>query len=647
MRSLSTLVALGASISYASGRTGNYRANAGIRPGPGSWRGGGQTAGSPDYNYMFQFPLPIPEVATPVFSEEVNGVPVDYYYSEIKSFQQQMYPNLGKATLTGYNGTAPGPTYKVQRGRETIIRYLNHGTQSAAVHLHGSYTHSVWDGWAMDEMEVGQWKDYYYPNTETARSIWYHDHADGHTAADAYYGQAGVYIITDPAEDALGLPSGDYDIPLVIADKRYDANGDLVGPGNEQINYFGDIIQVNNQPWPYLSVEPRKYRFRIYDTSLSRPYDLYFADPDKNWIEFQVIASDSGLFGSPVSSKDLTIAMGERYEVVIDFAQYAGKNITLGNNMQQQQINEFTNTDKVMMFVVGNSVSDSSNNGAVPGTLNGNIAWPEHKDTVDHTFNFQMGGDNTWTINGVDFYDVNNRVLARPPQGTVELWEVHHTGGPAVHPVHVHLVNLQVVSRSGGSRGLLPYETAGLKDVVLLEPGETVRMLAYYGPWNGLYMFHCHNLIHEDHAMMDAFNVTALTGLGYEFDEVQSLNDPEDTRFAAQDYSDEAFTPDAVSSAVLSLASMAAYVPATKLQAALASHYATAGVSTEASTVATVTAAPSSSGFGFVSSATVAQTVGGFRNKGHNYNGNGYIDRESGLRTVYGHARQTPAPKMV
>ncbi|KAK5126555.1 hypothetical protein LTR85_009489 [Meristemomyces frigidus] len=559
---------------------------------------------------MYQYPLPIPTVAQPEFTETVDGRTVQFYSVSIEPYTKQVYPNLGPAHLVGYNATSPGATFYVPKDTETIIRYLNNGEETASVHLHGSYTHSAWDGWASDVMQVGQWKDYYYPNSESARTIWYHDHADGHTASDAYYGQAGTYIIYDPAEDALGLPTGQYDVPLGISDKIYQSNGDLAAPGKSPINFFGDTIEVNGQPWPYMAVEPRKYRFRILDMSLSRPYDLYFADPSGNWIQFQVIASDSGLFGGPISTSDLTISMGERYEVIMDFSSYAGKNITLGNNMQQAQINEFGNTNKVMMFVVGNTVTDNSNNGAVPSTLNGNIQWPAARTTVDHTFNFQMGGESVWTINGVDFNDANNRILARPPQGTVELWELHHTGGPAVHPVHIHLVNMQVISRTGGSRGVLPYETAGLKDVVLLEPGETVRVLAYYGPWNGVYMFHCHNLVHEDHTMMDAFNTTKLASMGYEFGSTQQYSDPMDTRFAPQDYSDEAFSPDALSSAVASLASLNPYAPASALMAAEASYYATVGYHGDLSSASTtMTIAASSSGYGFASTTATASTV--------------------------------------
>lgn len=528
----------------------------------------------------------------------------------VEQFQQQVYPNLGPANKVGYNGTAPGPLFVVERGTETIVRVYNKGNGDAVMHLHGSYTHSTWDGWAEDGISVGQYKDYYYPNSENARSIWMHDHLHKNTATNAYFGQAGVYLIHDPAEDALGLPSGKYDVPLALSDKTYQANGDLVSPEGAIINFYGDVIHVNEQPWPYLQVEPRKYRFRIYDMSLSRPYDLYFQTPSAQTIPFKVIASDSGLFGAPVDTSDVVISMGERYEIVVDFAAYKGQNITLKNGMQQGQINEFGNTDKVMLFVVGDAVSDSTNNGDVPGTLNPNIQWPAPRSVVDHKFNFQMGGDDTWTINGIGFDNINNRVLARPPQGTVELWEVRHTGGPAVHPVHIHLVNMQIVSRTGGNRGLLPYETAGLKDTVLLVPGETVQILAYYGPWDGIYMFHCHNLVHEDHTMMAAMNISLLQELGYDFDSAIGFADPRDARFAARDYSPAAFAPAGISSAVASLASLNPYAAAQSYMQAQHDYYATAGYHGETLPVTnTATLPPQSSGVGFATTTLTPTTV--------------------------------------
>ncbi|KAK3720181.1 hypothetical protein LTR37_004005 [Vermiconidia calcicola] len=393
----------------------------------GPWRGEGQTAGSPPLA-LFENKLPIPAIAKPEFSEEIDGRTVDFYSMTIENFDKQIYPDLNPSHMVGYNGMAPGPTFFVDRGRETIIRYLNKGNQISAVHLHGSATHAVWDGWAEDDIGPGQWKDYYYPNYESGRSMWYHDHVHGHTATNAYMGQAGAYILHDAAEDALGLPSGDYDVPLAIADKKYQSNGELVSPEGETQNFYGDIIHVNDQPWPYHAVEPRKYRFRVYCMSLSRPYNLWFQDASGQSIEFQIIGSDAGLFGSPVSSSDLTISMGERYEIAIDFAAFAGQNITLSNALQIPIIEEYENTDKVMRFVVGSSVSDSSNNDGVPSTLNPDVNWPEQKDNVDHVFTFQQGGDGgaQWSVNGLDWEDVNNRILAKPPQGATELWELRH-----------------------------------------------------------------------------------------------------------------------------------------------------------------------------------------------------------------------------
>lgn len=317
-----------------------------------------------------------------------------------------------------------------------------------------------------------------------------------------YYGQAGSYIIFDPAEDSLGLPLGNYDIPLALSDKSYQSNGDLASPIASDLNFFGDIIQVNEQPWPYFEVEPRKYRLRFFCMSLSRGYEMQFLDEESGQlIDVQVIASDAGLFTGPVTTNDIVISMGERYEVVIDFAPYKGKNITLKNDPTHQQgVPQYANTDKseltlvhirsyvrnrltcfllfsVMRFTVGNTVTDDSNNGDVPAQLS-DVAFPPTRTTVDHVFNFQHGGDALWTINGVDFNDVNNRVLARPEQGAVELWELNYDSGPGIHPAHIHLVNFQILSRTGGNRPVFPYESAGLKDTVLLAPGESVKVNA-------------------------------------------------------------------------------------------------------------------------------------------------------------------------
>jgi bilirubin oxidase len=210
---------------------------------------------------------------------------------------------------------------------------------------------------------------------------------------NCFRGLTGTYIIYDPAEDALNLPTGKYDVPLMMTDKMYTDSGDLVSVGGESEDFVGDIMEVNGQPWPYLEVEPRKYRLRLYNTATSRPLDLHVEQSNGDWLDFQVIASDSGLFGSPVNSNDVTIAMGERYEIVVDFSSFANQNLTLKNAfaLRGPGYPEYANMDLVMSFVVGGSVSDWSSND-VPSTLNPNIEWPQDKDEVDHTFRFQRGG---------------------------------------------------------------------------------------------------------------------------------------------------------------------------------------------------------------------------------------------------------------
>ena len=263
---------------------------------------------------------------------------------------------------------SPGPTFMMEQGVEAVVRFINHGIRANSVHLHGSYSRAPFDGWAEDTTEVGQYKDYYYPNSQAARTLWYHvrigllqimiqltfiqDHAIDHTAENAYYGQAGFYILHDPQESSLGLPSGAYDIPLALAAKRYNSDGSLWDPeaNGETTSVYGDIIQVNGQPWPYLDVEPRKYRFRFCNTGISRSFKLYIEVSTSPGVKlpFTMIASDAGLLQVPVLVKEFYISMAERYEIVIDFAQYAGKRITLRNTPGIAADDDFTGTDRVM-----------------------------------------------------------------------------------------------------------------------------------------------------------------------------------------------------------------------------------------------------------------------------------------------------------
>lgn len=199
-----------------------------------------------------------------------------------------------------------------------------------------------------------------------------------------------------------------------------------------------------------------------------------------------------------------------------------------GRDVQHDE--DYPYTDRVMRFVVGKTVSDTSNNGNPPNPLS-SLALPRPKTGVDRTFTFERK-NSQWTVNGFTFSDVENRILAKPQRGATEVWLLENKSGGWSHPVHIHLVDFQVISRTAGKRGVQPYEKVALKDVVLLGENEKVQVLAKYAPWDGVYMFHCHNLIHEDHDMMAAFNVTSLSDFGYS-DKTKFL-DPMEDRWRAQ-----------------------------------------------------------------------------------------------------------------
>ncbi|KZL69938.1 bilirubin oxidase [Colletotrichum tofieldiae] len=560
---------------------------------------------SPEYKWLYEFPLPIPPPKTEKFPNQpiinpVTGKKIRHYEIEIKEFTSQVYPSLGPAKLVGYDGISPGPTFGAWRGSSCPLyqscqdgklrpssRFSFREYFSNLLDMRSSTDkiaqRTPWDGWAEDTTGVNEFKDYYYPNSQNARTLWYHDHAIDHTAENAYFGQAGAYLLHDSAEDSLGLPAGYgvYDIPLILSAKQYNQDGSLYSPANEQTSLYGDVIHVNGQPWPYLKVEPRKYRFRLLDAAISRTFLLYLEDAKQERVGFDVISSDTGLLTGPQKVKELYISMAERYEIIVDFSKYKGQNVTMRNTRGFAPDVDYLHTDKVMRFVVsGDSVSDKSE---VPSALRA-VPFPKDKTGVDQHFLFHRQGSD-WRINGVIFADVNNRVLARPKRGTIEVWELENSsGGGWSHPIHIHLVDFRVIKRINGRGGVVfPYESQGLKDVVWVGPGETVTVEAHYTPWPGVYMFHCHNLIHEDHEMMAAFNVSVLTDLGY--NETQ-FADPMETEWRAKKEDPAAYKYDAIKSRIEYMARFQPYNRIDEVESKLDAYWATKTNSPSASSTA-------------------------------------------------------------
>ncbi|CAZ82072.1 unnamed protein product [Tuber melanosporum] len=512
---------------------------------------------SPAYNYEFQFPLPIMPVKTPTtsYTNATTGVTIDFYEVKMQALTKNLFPDLGDASLIGYDGMVPGPTFRIPKGRETP-RFIYMGRTV------------TFDGWAEDIIQPGEFKDYYYPNSQTSRTLWYHDHAVGITSLNTYAGLAGMYILEDAAQDeALDLPRGNYDIPLILNSHRYTASGNITNESAELISVYGDTFSVNGQILPHLVVEPRKYRFRLLNAAASRTFNATLRAGDSlTNKKFHVIGSDAGLMSNPVETESLVSAMAERWEIVIDFSDVAGQNVTM------YQANCFVDTaytgsDKIMQFRVGTTVSSEVGNGPLPATLV-DLNIPTDHETIDQTFAFGRTSGQ-WTINGRTFSDAANRILRNVPRGTTEKWRL--TGGNGwSHPVHLHLVDFQIVSRvkanqnlTTGRNGLTPYEAAALKDVAALGDNEIVT------PWDGVYMFHCHNTIHEDHDMMAAFNVTALPDFGYP--ESTKFEDPMEPRFRAAAYTGSSL--DEVQEKLEFFSSLSAYNDVAGILAALEEYY--------------------------------------------------------------------------
>jgi len=496
----------------------------------------------------YELPFRVPPVA-----HGTTAGNTDVYSMHMRAVQANVLgPGRPATTIWGYEGTTPGPTIKVRRGRRVAIRHCQelpgvHPDQlypsTTSVHLHGSASLPQYDGYASDTTATGNFKDYHYPNFQDARTLWYHDHGIHHTANNAYMGLAAQYhIIDDKVDQALNLPTGEYDLPLVIRDAMFAKNGELIYSDNSQSGLYGDVNLVNGVPWPTMNVEPRKYRFRFLNAAISRGYKLRLS----NGAPLTFFATDGGIMKNPQQAKSFRLGMAERYEVIIDFKGMEGQTVQILNDSPKNNIN-YTNTSKVMQFVVGKTPVPRDDE---VGTRTGNPAamYTEAVDpatgeklyneevwnlqdgvgVVKRSFKFERSNGH-WVVNGQTWEDViksgYKKTVANPKVGATEIWTLENSSGGWFHPVHIHLIDFKILSRSGGDvSGVQPYEK-GPKDVVYVGEGEKVKVIMKFDderarkrdalenpgdplpPRTGRYMMHCHNLVHEDHDMMVQFEV--------------------------------------------------------------------------------------------------------------------------------------------
>ena len=431
-----------------------------------------------------------------------------------------------RTAMWTFNGEFPGPTIRRPSGRRTKVT-VEHRLPAAAgsltIHHHGGHQASSEDG--QPERHViapGRSRTYTWDLMEEGRPErgalqWYHDHSHYRTSRNIWRGLAGMVILDDPAERSLPLPSGRYDVPLMIGDRSFDEANQLTdpflkydertGPGQgpgvpPEDDVFGSRYLVNGVPEPYFVVEPRRYRLRVLNSAVFRVYNLALSDGG----DLVQVGTESGLLPKPVTRKSVLLGPAERADLVVDFSGKAGKVVEL-RSVDRTPARPAATAPAVAALlqfrVQSRKVRDRAR---VPATLRPLPAWAATlSQQPDRVWAFGFGvdtaGRSAWTINGQAFD--HTRVDARPELGSTETWLLTNATLKS-HYIHIHDVDWVILSRNGAPP---PPEESGLKETFRLDPGDVVLVGSKFTDHLGTFMIHCHMLQHEDHGMMTTFEV--------------------------------------------------------------------------------------------------------------------------------------------
>jgi FtsP/CotA-like multicopper oxidase with cupredoxin domain len=551
---------------------------------------------------------PVPELVPPLDPEAHQHFkefpPRVFYITEPKEFLWQFHSDWGKVSWSwGPNGTTPGPTIHARYGEPIGMRMVNtlpivfnsnlsFSQPYVATHLHNGHVASESDGFTMDFAEPGMTWDHHYTNfpstnfdpdtgelfyddREKLTTLWYHDHMMDFTAANVYAGLVGLFLLfdeqdsgneNDPNPGAWRLPSGEFDIPLLLQDPAFDENFQLVYPFAETMGLIGDRFTVNRIIQPHFKVKRRKYRFRLLDGGPSRWYQVFLNAPrigqdgmeEENLQRFIVISCDGNILPEPVEAESVLQAVGQRHDLIIDFSQFqSGDHLYLENRLQQlnpatprgglltdpEQIREH----RLMRFdVVGDEVEDPSR---VPDFFR--PFPPIHHDEVkrERVWDFDMDAG-AMTVNGRSFD--SERIDAGIEINTAEMWTYRNLSSFWSHPIHNHVSewlvtdvddipqepdmiqisgivhgpeDMQRVFTKTESDGgdyqigtnVLRGTFAGSirRDIANLWFNTSVRLFYRFHDFLGRYMLHCHNVVHEDNAMMARWDIMP-EGQGFE-----------------------------------------------------------------------------------------------------------------------------------
>lgn len=499
--------------------------------------------GSHDFNLApFVDPLPIIPVAQPIHSpldppidptrhqRYSEFLPQKTYIQVLREFDHQYHSGLPFPTkVWGFNGNVPGQTFHARYGEPVLIRRYNQlpadhvgfALPSFTTHLHNLHHASESDGMPWDWVDPGYFWDYHHVNApaggdplQKQTTQWYHDHRMDFTATNVYMGLTGFYLLFDnqdtgnehdPSPEAFRLPSGKYDVPMILHDISLGADGQLY-LSQDTNGFLGRYYTVNRKITPFLEVEPRKYRFRFLNGGPSRFYELGLRSDQL----FTVIANDGNLLPKPVTVETIKLSVAQRFDVIVDFSQYQpGASIVLENLKEQIRGEGPTGRkfakgegDPVMEFkVVPLTAPDTSR---VPDKLRElpKIKLSEVKQ--ERLFKFDYFGG-MWTVNGHGF-DMD-RIDADIEQGSAEIWTIRNGGTRWEHPIHIHFEEFQILEFNGK-----PLKESDVnnsrKDVLTLGPGDEVKLFFHFRDFLGCHVMHCHNVVHEDHTMMIHWHIS-------------------------------------------------------------------------------------------------------------------------------------------
>lgn len=412
-----------------------------------------------------------------------------------------------------------GPTIRVRRGQTIRINFTNNLPEMTLMHWHGLHIPEAMDAHPRFTVASGQNYVYEFTVMNRAGTYWYHPHPDMRTGFQVYSGLAGLFIVTDNEEETLGLPSGEFDMPIVLQDRTFDANNQLVYQSNSMSGFVGDRILVNGRLTQSIDVAGKFYRLRFLNGSNSRFYKLAWSDGTP----MTAIATDGGLLESPVQRPYLMLAPGERIEVIADFKAFPFKQ---RRQLISQTFSPMGNVGgggdlpngaafPILTFRIRRRMAD---NFVLPQTLS-TIVHYRLKDAVNaanprtYPISFQMGN---WLLNGRTFEMEGVAANETVGLNTLEAWDLSNQAGmmQMAHPIHIHLVQFQIIERQINASGAVNYEgvrygyvDSGWKDVIMLMPGERARVLLRFEDFTGKFVYHCHILEHEDMGMMRNFQV--------------------------------------------------------------------------------------------------------------------------------------------